>query len=44
MNDFEQEELATQLEGLHELVEALLEGCPCCTKAVKASKKDKKEE
>ena len=32
MNDFEIAELAEQLEGLHEVVEALSAGCGCdCT-------------
>ena len=29
MNDFEVAELAEQLDGLHEVVEALNEGCAC---------------
>jgi hypothetical protein len=41
MNDFEQEQLAEQLDGLHELLEVLLEGCTCCTTVAKKSKKEK---
>jgi hypothetical protein len=41
MNDFEQEEIAKQLDGLHELVEVLVEGCACCATIAKKSKKEK---
>tara|TARA_R110000765_G_scaffold63184_3_gene122827 strand:- start:57 stop:182 length:126 start_codon:yes stop_codon:yes gene_type:complete len=41
MNDFEQEQLAEQLSGLHELLEVLLEGCTCCATPTKKSKKEK---
>lgn len=41
MNDFEQEQLVKQLDGLHELLEVLLEGCTCCTTVTKKPKKEK---
>jgi len=41
MNDFEQEQLAEQLAGLHELLEVLLEGCTCCATVAKKTKKEK---
>ncbi len=41
MNDFEQEELAKQIEGLHQQVEYLLACCESCDncKPVKKGKK-----
>ena len=41
MNDFEQEQLVEQLNGLHELLEVLIEGCTCCATVAKKSKKEK---
>tara|TARA_R110002167_G_scaffold233200_1_gene438395 strand:+ start:949 stop:1074 length:126 start_codon:yes stop_codon:yes gene_type:complete len=41
MNDFEQEQLVEQLNGLHELLEVLVEGCTCCATVAKKSKKEK---
>tara|TARA_R110000796_G_scaffold185256_1_gene301819 strand:+ start:344 stop:469 length:126 start_codon:yes stop_codon:yes gene_type:complete len=41
MNDFEQEQLVEQINGLHELLEVLVEGCTCCATVAKKSKKEK---
>jgi hypothetical protein len=40
MNDFEQEQLAKQIDGLHELLEVLLEGCTCCATDAKKTKEE----
>ena len=39
MNDFEIDELSEQLAGLHELVEALAEGCGCACNCKKTKGK-----
>jgi len=39
MNDFEVGELAAQVDGLHELVEALAEGCGCSCNCKKSKGK-----
>ena len=39
MNDFEVAELSEQIEGLHEVVEALTEGCGCACNCKKSKGK-----